>query len=171
LARPLLYRRYRHSTITKPFEAHMEAINCHHNYVQREHHFGKNVWVTRKGAVSAQKGQLGIIPGSMGACSYIVRGKGHEDAFCSCSHGAGLPRGDRAYTQAGCLRERMKQGAPAGDFLKDQLLLPIALPGKGALLATTKSSHTKTNVTVIEKLLLVSVEVARHGDGMLISLD
>lgn len=75
--------------ITKPFETEQEAINCHHNYVQREHHFGKNIWITRKGAVSAQKGQLGIIPGSMGACSYIVRGKGHEDAFCSCSHGAG----------------------------------------------------------------------------------
>lgn len=77
------------SIITKPFETQLEAINCHHNYVQREHHFGKNVWITRKGAVSAQKGQLGIIPGSMGACSYIVRGKGHDDAFCSCSHGAG----------------------------------------------------------------------------------
>lgn len=75
--------------IAKPFETHMEAVNCHHNYVQREQHFGRDVLVTRKGAVSAQKGQLGIIPGSMGARSYIVRGKGHEEAFCSCSHGAG----------------------------------------------------------------------------------
>ncbi|WP_137937718.1 RtcB family protein [Chitinivorax sp. B] len=75
--------------ITKPFEAAVEAVNCHHNYVQREHHFGQDVLVTRKGAVSAQKGQLGIIPGSMGARSYIVRGKGNEEAFCSCSHGAG----------------------------------------------------------------------------------
>ncbi len=73
----------------KPFEAKVEAVNCHHNYVQREHHFGKNILVTRKGAVSARKGELGIIPGSMGARSYIVRGKGEEQSFCSCSHGAG----------------------------------------------------------------------------------
>jgi tRNA-splicing ligase RtcB len=71
------------------FEAHVEAVNCHHNYVEREHHYGKNVWVTRKGAVRARAGELGIIPGSMGARSYIVRGKGNEESFCSCSHGAG----------------------------------------------------------------------------------
>ncbi|MGN6150521.1 MAG: RtcB family protein [Lysobacteraceae bacterium] len=77
------------TAITKPFEAQAEAVNCHHNYVQREHHFGKDVHVTRKGAVSARKGELGIIPGSMGAKSFIVRGLGNEDSFCSCSHGAG----------------------------------------------------------------------------------
>jgi tRNA-splicing ligase RtcB len=77
------------SIIEKPFEADVEAVNCHHNYVQRETHFGDEVLVTRKGAVSAHKGQLGIIPGSMGAKSYIVRGKGNEESFCSCSHGAG----------------------------------------------------------------------------------
>jgi tRNA-splicing ligase RtcB len=66
-----------------------EAINCHHNYVEREHHFGENIWVTRKGAVRAREGDLGIIPGSMGAKSFIVRGKGNPDSFCSCSHGAG----------------------------------------------------------------------------------
>ena len=75
--------------IAKPFEADVEAVNCHHNYVQKETHFGVEVLVTRKGAVSAQKGQLGIIPGSMGAKSFIVRGLGNEEAFCSCSHGAG----------------------------------------------------------------------------------
>lgn len=75
--------------MAKPFEAEVEAVNCHHNYVQREHHFGKNILVTRKGAVSARDGELGIIPGSMGARSYIVRGKGEEQSFCSCSHGAG----------------------------------------------------------------------------------
>ncbi|MDF0731360.1 RtcB family protein [Pseudomonas entomophila] len=73
----------------RPFEARLEAVNCHHNYVQRERHFGREVLVTRKGAVSAQKGELGIIPGSMGAKSFIVRGLGNEEAFCSCSHGAG----------------------------------------------------------------------------------
>lgn len=77
------------TVIHKPFSASVEAVNCHHNYVQREQHFGAEVLVTRKGAVSAQKGQLGIIPGSMGARSFIVRGLGNEEAFCSCSHGAG----------------------------------------------------------------------------------
>ena len=66
-----------------------EAINSHHNYVAKEHHFGENVYVTRKGAVRAREGDLGIIPGSMGARSYIVRGRGNPDSFCSCSHGAG----------------------------------------------------------------------------------
>lgn len=65
------------------------AVNCHHNYVSREKHFGKEVLLTRKGAVSAKLGELGIIPGSMGAKSFIVRGKGNRDSFCSCSHGAG----------------------------------------------------------------------------------
>jgi tRNA-splicing ligase RtcB len=77
------------TVITKPFETHVEAVNCHHNYVQKEHHFGKDVLVTRKGAVSAREGELGIIPGSMGARSYIVRGKGNAESFHSCSHGAG----------------------------------------------------------------------------------
>ncbi len=58
------------------FEPRLEAVNCHYNYVAREHHFGANVFVTRKGAVRARKGDLGIIPGSMGARSYIVRGLG-----------------------------------------------------------------------------------------------
>jgi tRNA-splicing ligase RtcB (3'-phosphate/5'-hydroxy nucleic acid ligase) len=75
--------------IAKPFDAEMEAVNCHHNYVQRENHFGENVLVTRKGAVRAAKGVLGIIPGSMGAKSFIVRGLGNAESFDSCSHGAG----------------------------------------------------------------------------------
>jgi tRNA-splicing ligase RtcB (3'-phosphate/5'-hydroxy nucleic acid ligase) len=75
--------------IAKPFETHLEAVNCHHNYVQKETHFGQEVFVTRKGAVSAKAGELGIIPGSMGAKSFIVRGKGNVDSFMSCSHGAG----------------------------------------------------------------------------------
>ena len=75
--------------IGKRFESHIEAVNCHHNYVQKETHFGQDVFVTRKGAVSAKQGQMGIIPGSMGARSYIVRGKGNPDSFESCSHGAG----------------------------------------------------------------------------------
>jgi tRNA-splicing ligase RtcB len=77
------------SVIHKPFDTHVEAVNCHHNYVQKENHFGKNVMVTRKGAVSARAGEMGIIPGSMGAKSFIVRGKGDAESFHSCSHGAG----------------------------------------------------------------------------------
>ncbi len=71
------------------FKIEKAAVNCHHNYVAKEHHYGADVWLTRKGAVSAREGELGIIPGSMGARSYIVRGKGNEESFCSCSHGAG----------------------------------------------------------------------------------
>jgi tRNA-splicing ligase RtcB len=72
-----------------PFQTVGEAINCHHNYVAQETHFGEKLFITRKGAISARAGELGIIPGSMGVKSYIVRGKGNEESFCSCAHGAG----------------------------------------------------------------------------------
>ncbi len=81
--------------IPRPFEITHEAINCHHNYVERENHFGENVWVTRKGAIRAREGDLGIIPGSMGARSYIVRGKGSAESYHSCAHGAGRKYGRR----------------------------------------------------------------------------
>jgi len=71
------------------FSLSKEAINCHHNYISRETHFGASVYVTRKGAISASLDELGIIPGSMGARSYIVRGLGNKQSFCSCAHGAG----------------------------------------------------------------------------------
>ncbi len=73
----------------RPFEVEKSAVNCHHNYTQKEKHFGREVWLTRKGAISAHKGELGIIPGSMGSKSFIVRGLGNPDSFASCSHGAG----------------------------------------------------------------------------------
>jgi tRNA-splicing ligase RtcB len=92
------------TVLHKNFQAHIEAVNCHHNYVSRETHFGEDVYVTRKGAVSAKAGELGIIPGSMGARSYIVRGRGNADSFSSCSHGAGrtMSRGEakRRFTLA-----------------------------------------------------------------------
>jgi tRNA-splicing ligase RtcB len=78
-----------HRHVRKPFVITQEAINCHHNYVEKENHFGKNLWITRKGAIRARAGDFGIIPGSMGQRSYIVCGKGHHEAYCSCSHGAG----------------------------------------------------------------------------------
>jgi tRNA-splicing ligase RtcB len=88
------------------FAVTKEAVNCHHNYVERERHFGEEVWLTRKGAIRAREGELGIIPGSMGARSYIVRGKGNADAFHSCAHGAG---------------RRMSRGAAKKRFTVDDL--------------------------------------------------
>ncbi|HEV8267085.1 MAG TPA: RtcB family protein, partial [Thermoanaerobaculia bacterium] len=87
-----------------PFTTDGMAVNCHHNYVEKERHYGKEVFVTRKGAVRARKEDLGIIPGSMGAKSFIVRGKGNPESFESCSHGAGraMSRGEarRRFTVA-----------------------------------------------------------------------
>lgn len=77
------------AVLLKPVNASMAAVNCHHNYVNQENHFGENVLLTRKGAVRARLGDLGIIPGSMGVKSFIVSGKGNPESFCSCSHGAG----------------------------------------------------------------------------------
>ena len=79
----------RNSGAVPAFSAELQAINCHHNYVARERHYGQNILVTRKGAVRAAESDMGIIPGSMGARSYIVRGKGNRESFNSCSHGAG----------------------------------------------------------------------------------
>ena len=90
------------------FKTDKAAVNCHHNYVEQEHHFGADVWLTRKGAVSAREGELGIIPGSMGARSFIVRGKGVADSFCSCSHGAGRAMSRAAAKQAFTLADHRK---------------------------------------------------------------
>lgn len=79
----------RNTNILPPFDATLEAVNCHHNYVSEEQHYGETVYVTRKGAVRARRDELGIIPGSMGAKSFIVRGLGNAESFHSCSHGAG----------------------------------------------------------------------------------
>jgi tRNA-splicing ligase RtcB len=79
----------RESDLLPPFDANAEVVNCHHNYVAVEEHYGERVFVTRKGAVRAGKDDFGIIPGSMGAKSFIVRGKGNPESFESCSHGAG----------------------------------------------------------------------------------
>ena len=74
----------------KKFGVTKEAINCHHNYVAIENHFGENVYITRKGAIREDEDELGIIPGSMGAKPYIVRGKGNPEFFCSCCHGGAV---------------------------------------------------------------------------------
>ncbi len=84
-----IVRAVRESGLVPPFDASVQAVNCHHNYVAWENHYGENVMVTRKGAVRAREGDMGIIPGSMGVQSFIVRGRGNPESFMSCSHGAG----------------------------------------------------------------------------------
>ena len=91
------------------FEVTGEAVNCHHNYVERERHFGEEVWLTRKGAIRARAGELGIIPGSMGARSYIVRGKGSAESFHSCAHGAGRKMSRNAAQKAFSLEDLKSQ--------------------------------------------------------------
>ncbi|HEX7606023.1 MAG TPA: RtcB family protein [Usitatibacter sp.] len=96
-----------------------EVTNCHHNYARVEEHFGENVWVTRKGAVSARAGELGIIPGSMGAKSFIVRGKGNEAAYSSCSHGAGRAM-SRSRARKLFTREDLKAQTAGVECRKDE---------------------------------------------------
>ena len=93
------------------FGAEVTAVNCHHNYVRQETHFGRACWLTRKGAVRAGKDELGIIPGSMGAKSYIVRGKGNPDSFCSCSHGAGRAMSRTAARRAYSVEDHVRATA------------------------------------------------------------
>jgi tRNA-splicing ligase RtcB len=95
----------------REFDHAVMAVNCHHNYVSWEHHYGENVLVTRKGAVRARAGDLGIIPGSMGARSYIVRGKGNPESFHSCSHGAGRKMSRGAAKKAFTLEDHAKATA------------------------------------------------------------
>ncbi len=101
-----------------PFDVTDEAINCHHNYVAREEHFGAQVYVTRKGAISARAGELGIIPGSMGARSYIVRGKGSAESLQSCAHGAGR-RMSRAQARKRFKRADLEQQTAGVECRKD----------------------------------------------------
>ena len=96
-----------------------EVTNCHHNYARVEEHFGENIWVTRKGAVSARAGELGIIPGSMGAKSFIVRGKGEETSYCSCSHGAGR-RMSRTQARRVFTREDLARETAGVECRKDE---------------------------------------------------
>jgi tRNA-splicing ligase RtcB len=138
------------------FTADELAVNCHHNYVERETHFGEEVLVTRKGAVSARTGQLGIIPGSMGARSYIVRGKGNPDSFHSCSHGAG-----RAVSRTEALRRfTLEQHAAATAHVecrKDQDVLdetPAAYKDIDAVMAAQQDLvevvHTLRQVVCVK---------------------
>lgn len=113
------------------------AVNCHHNYASLEQHFGETLWVTRKGAVSAREGELGIIPGSMGTKSYIVRGKGNAAAYHSCSHGAGR-RMSRSEAKRRFSREDLLEQTAGVECRKDSGVideLPAAYKDVDAVMA------------------------------------
>lgn len=105
-----------------PFTLTEKAVNCHHNYVEKEHHYGEDVYVTRKGAVRARENDLGIIPGSMGAKSFIVRGKGHPESFHSCSHGAGRTM-SRTQAKNTITLAQHREATAGVDCRKDQSVL------------------------------------------------
>ena len=108
-----------------PFSLTTEAINCHHNYVEKENHYGENVYVTRKGAIRAREGDLGIIPGSMGQRSYIVKGKGNPESYCSCAHGAGRKMGrkeaKRRFTVADLVAQTAGVECHKGEEVLDEI--------------------------------------------------
>ena len=130
----------------------LEVVNCHHNYAEEEHHFGEDVIVTRKGAVNAEKGQMGIIPGSMGAKSFIVRGLGNPDSYNSCSHGAGrkMSRGQakKHYTvedlerqTAGieCRKDKDVAVVEVPPQMEGRTMLVVLVPAKAAAKKKEKS--------------------------------
>ena len=113
------------------------AVNCHHNYADVEEHDGRRLWITRKGAVSAREGELGIIPGSMGERSFIVRGKGNAASYHSCSHGAGrrMSRNEarRTYTSADLASQTAGVECRKDDAVVDEL--PAAYKDIDAVMA------------------------------------
>ena len=102
-------------------------VNCHHNYVASEEHFGDKVYVTRKGAINAEAGRYGIIPGSMGAKSFIIRGLGNPDAFNSCSHGAGRKM-SRTKAKQKFTREDLEKQTAGVECRKDKAVID-EIPG------------------------------------------
>lgn len=126
--------------IAKEFTITQEAINCHHNYVEKENHFGRNMWVTRKGAIRARVGDLGIIPGSMGQRSFIVRGKGNPESYCSCSHGAGRTMSRNAARKAFSLTDLIAQ-TEGVECRKDDAVLD-EIPGAYKDIDTVMANQT-----------------------------
>lgn len=110
-----------------PFTVTDEAINCHHNYVSREEHFGQWLYITRKGAIRAGRGELGIVPGSMGSPSFIVRGLGNAQAYCSCAHGAGR-RMSRSAAREQFSRRDLEQQTRGVECRKDSRVID-EIPG------------------------------------------
>lgn len=145
----------RHSDLP-PFEVGEHAVNCHHNYVNVETHGGQEVYVTRKGAVSAQAGELGIIPGSMGARSFIVRGRGNPESLCSCSHGAGR-RMSRTQAKARFTLEEHKRATSGVECRKDAAVIdetPMAYKDIDAVMAAQRDlvdiEHTLKQVLCVK---------------------
>lgn len=138
------------------FETDEHAVNCHHNYVQKETHAGESLYVTRKGAVSAQLGELGIIPGSMGARSFIVRGKGNPNSFCSCSHGAGR-RMSRTRAKASFTLDDHRRATAGVECRKDRDVIdetPLAYKDIDAVMAAQSDlvdiEHTLKQVLCVK---------------------
>jgi tRNA-splicing ligase RtcB (3'-phosphate/5'-hydroxy nucleic acid ligase) len=138
------------------FKLGKHAVNCHHNYVEKEHHFGADVWVTRKGAVRAGDGELGIIPGSMGAKSFIVRGKGNPDSFCSCSHGAGRAMSRTKAKETFTLKDH-REATDGVECRKDQGVIdetPMAYKDIDAVIAAQSDlievAHTLKQVVCVK---------------------
>ena len=147
----------------QPFSLKL-AVNCHHNYVALEHHYGEDVFVTRKGAINAAEGQYGIIPGSMGAKSFIVKGRGLAESFNSCSHGAGrkMSRGaaKRAFNESDLARQT------AGvECRKDRGVLD-EIPGAYKSIETVMKNQEDLVEVVAEIKQVVCVKVgAQRGTG------
>lgn len=127
-------------TIPVEFGVTDEAISCHHNYVSRENHFGRNLWITRKGAIRAGEGDLGVIPGSMGQRSYVVRGKGNLESYRSCSHGAGR-RMSRTQARATFTMEDLQQQTAGVECRKDAAVLD-EIPGSYKNIDTVMANQT-----------------------------
>ena len=139
-----------------PFQDRKMAVNCHHNYIDKENHFGSNVWVTRKGAVRARVGDFGIIPGSMGARSFIVKGKGNVDSFQSCSHGAGRVMGRKQAIREVSMEQHLKDIAGV-ECRKDEDVLdetPSAYKDIDAVMAAQSDlveiAHTLKQVVCVK---------------------
>ena len=138
-----------------------EVTNCHHNYARIEEHFGENIWVTRKGAVSARAGELGIIPGSMGAKSFIVRGKGEATSYHSCSHGAGR-RMSRTQARKTFTREDLALETAGVECRKDEGVIdeiPSAYKDIDAVMAAQADL-----VEVLGRFDPKLVKMAPHGE-------
>lgn len=137
------------------FSITQEAINCHHNYVEKENHFGRNLWVTRKGAIRAREGDLGIIPGSMGQRSYIVRGKGNLESYCSCSHGAGRKMSRSAARRAFTIADLAKQTEGVECRKDDAVLDEIPSSYKDIDVVMANQSDLVEVVHVLKQVLCV----------------
>lgn len=135
-------------------------VDCHHNYTRMENHFGKNIWVTRKGAISAREGELGIIPGSMGTRSYIVQGLGNVDAFCSCSHGAGRRMSRRKARETFTEKDLAEQTAGV-ECLKDASVLD-EIPGAYKSIDEVMENQADLATPLYELKQILCIKGAEH---------